>query len=242
MLIIHISDFRQSTKKTTTQWSSILHLAEKWGFENLTLLAIDNLIVHASPIDKIVLGRRYGIKEWLPAAFEAVCTRADPLTVEEGTKLGMEDTVRIAAARQLYGTGKARHHTEYLSGDLGQIFELVRPLDGSAEVDDGTEVNLKVSEEQFADAQSDYQNHSNKDLDMLIGCASNGGGKHNWYNKSHRPSSSCWDCQARGESDEEKRKKVKMEEIERQLPNLRSKLETKRRNRIGRKERMASFK
>lgn len=103
-----ISDFRQPTKKTIAQWTSILHLAAKWEFENIKLLAIDNLTAHAAPIDKIILGKRYGITEWLPSAYKAVCTRADPLTVEEGMKLGIEDTVRISAARQAYGTSSKR--------------------------------------------------------------------------------------------------------------------------------------
>lgn len=110
-----ISDFRQPTKKTTAQWTSILHLAVKLSFENIKLLAIDNLTAHAIPIDKIVHGKRYGITEWLHSAYEVICTRADPLTVEEGMKLGIEDTVRISAARQVYGTSKKRYEVMYLS-------------------------------------------------------------------------------------------------------------------------------
>ncbi|KZP20415.1 hypothetical protein FIBSPDRAFT_1022597 [Athelia psychrophila] len=127
LAILYPTDFRQPTKKTTPQWTSILHLAAKWGFENIKLLAIDNLTANAIPIDKIVLGRRYGIMDWLPGAYEAVCTRADPLTVEEGMKLGVEDAVRISAARQVYGTGTARYESQYLAGDLGEIFRLEQP-------------------------------------------------------------------------------------------------------------------
>lgn len=134
MLVMYISDFRQPMKKTTDQWLSILYLAEKWGFENITLLVIDNLIVHATTIDKTVIDHRHGLTKWLPAAYEALCNRIDPLTVEEGARLGMEDAMRILAERQLYETGRASHNARYLSGDLGQIFELLRPLGGNAEV------------------------------------------------------------------------------------------------------------
>ncbi|KZP15377.1 hypothetical protein FIBSPDRAFT_684963, partial [Athelia psychrophila] len=91
---------QETCTATTAQWTSILHLAVKWGFKKIKLLAIDNLTASANPVDKIVLGLRYGITDWLPTAYEAVCTRADPLTLEEGMKLGVEDTVRISAARQ----------------------------------------------------------------------------------------------------------------------------------------------
>ncbi|KZP10923.1 hypothetical protein FIBSPDRAFT_757477, partial [Athelia psychrophila] len=99
LAILYPPDFRRPAEKTTAQWTSILHLAAKWGFESIQLLAIDNLAASAIPVDKIVLGRRYGVWDWLPAAYEAVCTRADPLTIEEGMKLGMEDAIRISAAR-----------------------------------------------------------------------------------------------------------------------------------------------
>lgn len=39
-------------------------------------------------------------------------------------KLGVEDTVKISAARQLYGIGKARYDAKYLPGDKGEIFGL----------------------------------------------------------------------------------------------------------------------
>ncbi|KZP04907.1 hypothetical protein FIBSPDRAFT_713531, partial [Athelia psychrophila] len=81
-------------------WISVLHLAAEWDFATVKLLAIDNLTENATPIDKIVLGRLCCISVWLPGAYEAVCTRADPLNLEEGMKLGVEDTVRISAARQ----------------------------------------------------------------------------------------------------------------------------------------------
>ncbi|KZP28656.1 hypothetical protein FIBSPDRAFT_246260 [Athelia psychrophila] len=122
LAILYPTDFRRPTEKTTAQWTSILHLAAKWGFESIQLLAIDNLTATAIPVDKIVLGRRYGISDWLSGAYEAVCTRADSLTVEEGMKLGVEDIIRISAARQAYGCAKARYETKHLSGDLGDIF------------------------------------------------------------------------------------------------------------------------
>ncbi|KZP24186.1 hypothetical protein FIBSPDRAFT_678239, partial [Athelia psychrophila] len=100
LAILYPTDFRRPAKKTTAQWIAVLHLAAEWDFANIKLLAIDNLTATATPIDKIVLGRRYGITDWLPGAYEAVCTREDPLNLEEGMKLGVEDTVRISAVRQ----------------------------------------------------------------------------------------------------------------------------------------------
>ena len=90
-----------------------------------------------------MLGRRYGIAAWLPGAYEAVCTRTDPLTLEEGMKLGVEDCIRIAAARQAYGCGQARFETQYLAQDLGEIFGLEGGGVGPADVDDEAIVALE---------------------------------------------------------------------------------------------------
>lgn len=225
MLIIYASDFRQQTQKTTNQWASILYLAEKWGFENITFLAIDNLIVHATPIDKIVLGRRHGIVEWLPAAYEAVCTRVDPLTVEEGIKLGVEDTVRISAARQLYGTGRACHEAKYLSGDLGQIFKLVEPAEDYFEFEDRAEADLKLLQEQFSEAKNRRAAH----LDLLVDCAGVHGRKHHWQGRS----SYCHFCSRSFESENGKFLKEVMEMKERQVILLKDKIRDERKNRMA---------
>ncbi|KZP28756.1 hypothetical protein FIBSPDRAFT_693229, partial [Athelia psychrophila] len=129
LAILYPTNFRRPTAKTTAQWTSVLHLAAEWGFESIQLLAIDNLTATAIPVDKIVLGRRYGISDWLSGAYEAVCTRADPLTVEEGMKLGVEDIIRISTARQVYGCAKARYEAKHLSKDLGDIFGLEKPIE-----------------------------------------------------------------------------------------------------------------
>ncbi|KZP15366.1 hypothetical protein FIBSPDRAFT_750398 [Athelia psychrophila] len=156
LAILYPTDFRRPAMKTTAQWIAILHLAAKWDFANIKLLAIDNLTDNATPIDKIVLGRRYGITDWLPGAYEAACTRADPLTLKEGMRLGVEDTVRISAARQVYGTCKARYETECLAGDLGDIFSLDRSSEGTFSFMDGEEKIINILEGQVVEAPVEY--------------------------------------------------------------------------------------
>lgn len=157
-----ISNFRRPTKKTTAQWTSILHLAAKWGFENIKLLAIDNLTAHATSIDKIVLGRRYDITYWLPAAYEAVCMREDPLTIEEGMKLGIKDIVKISAARQVYGTSTARYATKHLGGDIADIFGLGHPAAGDLASRIDEEDAIKDLQRQIDEADK-----AEKELDLL---------------------------------------------------------------------------
>ncbi|KZP20417.1 hypothetical protein FIBSPDRAFT_826974, partial [Athelia psychrophila] len=165
LAILYPTDFRQPAKKTTAQWISVLHLAAEWDFANIKLLAIDNLTENATPIDKIVLGRRYGINDWLLGAYEAVCTRADPLNLEEGVRLGVEDTVRISAARQMYGTCKARYETEHLAGDLRDIFNLEKSSEGNSLSMGGEEKVINILEGQVMEARIEYLATSNPPAD-----------------------------------------------------------------------------
>ncbi|KAF7969628.1 hypothetical protein HWV62_26809 [Athelia sp. TMB] len=87
------------TASTVEDWSSILQLAHQWGFESIKVLAAQNLAPIASPIDKIVFGRRYGVDHWLKSAYKAVCLQEAPLNLQEGRRLGVDDVIRINAVR-----------------------------------------------------------------------------------------------------------------------------------------------
>ncbi|KZP25201.1 hypothetical protein FIBSPDRAFT_734545 [Athelia psychrophila] len=98
--ILYPSSFGLYSASTADEWSSILPLADKWIFESIRVLAIAQLAPIASPIDKIVLGRRYGVNEWLPGAYGTVCVRPTALTLDEGRRLGIDDVIRINTIRQ----------------------------------------------------------------------------------------------------------------------------------------------
>jgi hypothetical protein len=83
--------------RTVSEWTSILDLAVKWDFESIKTLAIKELAPIASSIDKIILGRKYHVTEWLSEAYRDICLRQKPLTNEEGMRLGMEDVIKISA-------------------------------------------------------------------------------------------------------------------------------------------------
>ncbi|KZP29666.1 hypothetical protein FIBSPDRAFT_815741 [Athelia psychrophila] len=98
--ILYPTSFGVYPASTVEEWSGILHLADKWSFLSIRALAIAQIAPIASPIDKIVFGRLYGVNEWLVSAYHAVCTRPDALTLEEGRRLGVDDVIRINAIRQ----------------------------------------------------------------------------------------------------------------------------------------------
>jgi hypothetical protein len=97
---IMLSEFGTYALTTLDQWVSVLHLASKWGFESIRSLALRELLPLASPVDKIVLGRKYGFDGWLTPAFVAVCARAEPLSLAEADKMSNADVTRIFQARE----------------------------------------------------------------------------------------------------------------------------------------------
>lgn len=86
--------------RSPDEWTSILKLASKWGFESLYKRAVKEIDSLASPIDKVVLGREYGISELLFPGYLALCQSRVPLSEEEGEQLGLKDVIKIYRVRQ----------------------------------------------------------------------------------------------------------------------------------------------
>lgn len=91
---------------TTEEWTSVLALATKWEFADYRQLAIARLAQLASPVDRILLGRRYDVPEWLAAAYLELCTRDDALSYDEGVRLGMHDVILLSDIRQSVRKGR----------------------------------------------------------------------------------------------------------------------------------------
>lgn len=81
-------------------WASVLHLASEWNFPSIRELAIQSFTPSASDVDKVVLGHRYRFEEWLLPGYTGLVERKEPLTLAEGTRLGIEDVVSINKARE----------------------------------------------------------------------------------------------------------------------------------------------
>ncbi|KZP08631.1 hypothetical protein FIBSPDRAFT_840120 [Athelia psychrophila] len=103
--LLYPSEYGVYTATSVEEWTSILHLAVRWGFESIKNLSIECLSPIASDIDKIVLGRQYAIDEWLGDAYLAICSRDQCLSREEGMRMEKEDIIEISAIRHQFGLG-----------------------------------------------------------------------------------------------------------------------------------------
>jgi hypothetical protein len=85
---------------TLSEWTDVLQLSTKWGFEHLRTAAITAILPLASAMDKLVLGRTYGFVDWVSDAYTDLLKREDDLTLDEAKKMALEDVVAIAKGRR----------------------------------------------------------------------------------------------------------------------------------------------
>lgn len=77
-------------------------LAQMWSFSDLRDHLLPLVKDALGCVDKIVLAREAGIQEWLAPAYVELCQRAEPINMEEATKLGMHSTVMINRMREQF--------------------------------------------------------------------------------------------------------------------------------------------
>jgi hypothetical protein len=90
----------EPTTRTKEELCSIFLLADKWDFARIRAWSLSRLEAVATDVDKIVFGKQYGIDRWLLDAFYGVCVRREPITDEEGERLGLSEVLRIYRARE----------------------------------------------------------------------------------------------------------------------------------------------
>ncbi|KZT27201.1 hypothetical protein NEOLEDRAFT_1131230 [Neolentinus lepideus HHB14362 ss-1] len=98
--VLYPNAFNQHTATTLEEWSSILALSAQWGFESIRLLAIREVFPLASSIDRVALGLKYDIKDWLLDAYLDICLRRDPISDDEAERLGAKDVARVSRLRE----------------------------------------------------------------------------------------------------------------------------------------------
>ncbi|KAJ6497429.1 hypothetical protein C8R45DRAFT_926141 [Mycena sanguinolenta] len=97
LTILYPSDYSKHECETAEEWASVLTVANNVGMEDIRRLAISRLADVAGPVDKIVLGHKFNINEWLAPAYLALAMRTESVTPAEGAKLGVDALVRLAA-------------------------------------------------------------------------------------------------------------------------------------------------
>ena len=106
------------------EWASVLKVAHQWEFESIRSLALGQIGPHATPVDLVVLGMRYGMVSWVQAGRVQLCRREEPLTHQEAARMGIEEVTNISATRHHIRPSEVRPEVNdhkiisFLQGDL----------------------------------------------------------------------------------------------------------------------------
>ncbi|KAI6017442.1 hypothetical protein EDC04DRAFT_2902623 [Pisolithus marmoratus] len=83
------------------QWTSVLKLSTKWGFEKLRQASIEALVESGiGALDRVVLSQQYHIKNWLLPALNELAKRPEPITLEEAKRMGIDIALKLASVRE----------------------------------------------------------------------------------------------------------------------------------------------
>jgi hypothetical protein len=95
------SDSQQPDLLTAGEWTSVLKLSNMWQFHKIRATAIKKMEdLSMDLVDKIVVARRFDISAWLVPTLNALIQREKPIDFSEGTRLGMEWTLKVAEIRE----------------------------------------------------------------------------------------------------------------------------------------------
>ncbi|CAA7260384.1 unnamed protein product [Cyclocybe aegerita] len=123
-------------------WTSILNLADKWGFREVKELAVREL--HKSPslslIHKMALYQKYKVDpRHLVPLYAQLCERPTPLTREESEILGLEATLLVMTTREA-----VRAKPADASGGVSplpqgmEMDDIFRAIEGRLELEEGS--------------------------------------------------------------------------------------------------------
>ena len=96
-----LRDYNALEKRTFEEWSAILDLSTRWGFTSIRDLAIRCICIRpVDPLKKLLLARKHNIDAWIQPALCELCTRLQPLSLEEARLMEFEDVILVGSVRQ----------------------------------------------------------------------------------------------------------------------------------------------
>jgi len=85
-------------------WISLLSFATRFICDQIRGRAIREIEKGHSkpdPVERVVLAVKHNIPQWLVSAYQELCQRQNPLTEEEGEKLGLPTVIKLMKAREM---------------------------------------------------------------------------------------------------------------------------------------------
>jgi len=89
---------------TLESWVSLLSFSTRFICDKTRARSIRELEAIQSqvdPIERIVLAVQHNIPQWLSGAYQELCQRHNPLSEEEGERLGLPTVIKLMKAREI---------------------------------------------------------------------------------------------------------------------------------------------
>lgn len=88
-------------------------------------LSIKHLTSLATSADLIVLGHQYDVPQWLLPEYVELCTRPEPLSLEEGRKFGVDTVIMVDQIRhRIRYKSNLNRHTDAIVDLVRSVFSL----------------------------------------------------------------------------------------------------------------------
>ncbi|KAK0494878.1 hypothetical protein EDD18DRAFT_1172831 [Armillaria luteobubalina] len=102
--IIYPIDNSRVPDLSVNGWVSVLALSSLWRM-SVRKTAIERLtsrLSQISPIDRIILGRRYSVTSWISSGYEELASRAGVVSLEDAERIGLGTALRIEHIREKF--------------------------------------------------------------------------------------------------------------------------------------------
>lgn len=93
--IFYPKEYTRYELETAEDWSTLLSVAKKFSMQKIRDLAIDRFALIATPAEKVALATEHDIEDWLVPAYTDLCLKLEPLSLEDGKKLGIDTVVKL---------------------------------------------------------------------------------------------------------------------------------------------------
>ncbi|KAK0226389.1 hypothetical protein IW262DRAFT_1361691 [Armillaria fumosa] len=116
--IIYPIDNSRVPDLSVNGWVSVLALSNLWRM-SVRKTAIERLtsrLSQISPVDRIILGRRYSVASWISSGYEELASRAGVVSLEDAERIGLGTALRIEHIRESLFTGPGRTNQQQNRG------------------------------------------------------------------------------------------------------------------------------
>ncbi|KAK0459207.1 uncharacterized protein EV420DRAFT_308675 [Desarmillaria tabescens] len=96
--VLHPIDAQKEPNLSMDAWFSVMKLSSLWRLadtRNVAISHLTTLLWKIDPVDRVILGRKYSVAQWLSSGYMDLVHRAELLTQEEAEKIGLDTALQI---------------------------------------------------------------------------------------------------------------------------------------------------